>query len=223
MTFEGVDGGFSVSINNKQVGFSQISKRLVEFDITDYLNYENDKLDVFVFKFTAGSYMEDQDTWRLKGITRSVYILSRPENRIDDYKIVANDEGVLYFTALRGNCNVLFNGETKRALQGNTVEFYLQDVNLWSAETPNLYDLIIEENGEYIFERVGFRSISIKDGVLLLNKKPIKFRGICRHDFRSDKGDALSDEDLVEDINLIKSLCCNAVRTAHYPNSPEFP
>lgn len=222
LTFEGVDGGFSVKINGKQVGFSQISKRLAEFDITDFLNFENDKLDVFVFRFTAGSYMEDQDTWRFKGINKSVYILSRPENRIDDYKIVANDEGVLSFTAIRGNCNVIFNSEKKRALQGDTVEFYLKDAKLWTAETPNLYDLFIEENGEYIFERVGFRSISIKDGVLLLNKKPIKLRGICRHDFRSDKGNALSYEDLIEDIKLIKSLCCNAVRTAHYPNSPEF-
>ena len=222
LTFEGVDGGFLVKVNDKEVGFSQISKRLVEFDITDYLNYKNDKLDVFVFKFTAGSYMEDQDTWRFKGINRSVYILSRPKNRIDDYKIVASDKGLLSFTAIRGNCNVTFNGETKSVLQGNTVEFYLKNAKLWTAETPYLYDLIIEENGEYIFERVGFRSISIENGVLLLNKKPIKFKGICRHDFRSDKGNALSNEDLIEDIMLIKSLCCNAVRTAHYPNSPEF-
>ncbi len=222
LTFEGVDGGLYVKVNGKTVGFSQISKRLVEFDITEYLNYKNDKLDVYVIKFTAGSYMEDQDTWRFKGINRSVYILSRPQNRIDDYKIVANDEGVLSFTAIRGNCNVIFNGETKRVLQGDIVDFYVKDVRLWTAETPDLYDLIIEENGEYIYEKVGFRSITIKDGVLLLNKTPIKFRGICRHDFRSDKGNALSYDDLVEDIKLIKSLCCNAVRTAHYPNSPDF-
>lgn len=222
LTFEGVDGGFLVKINGQEVGFSQISKRLVEFDITDYLKYNNDKLDVFVFKFTAGSYMEDQDMWRFKGISRSVYILSRPKERIDDYKIVADDEGNLSFTAVRGNCNVIFNGETQRVTQGNTVNFYLKDAKLWTAETPNLYDLIIEENGEYILEKVGFRKITIKDGVLLLNKKPIKFRGICRHDFRSDKGDALSYDDLVEDIRLIKSLCCNAVRTSHYPNSPDF-
>lgn len=222
LTFEGVDGSFFLYVNKKYVGYSCVSKRLAEFDITDFLCDGKNTVDVFISKYSSSSYYEDQDMWRLKGITRNVYILSRPQNRIDDYKIVADASGKLEFTAIRGGCFVTFEKDKKRVEQGETVTFYLKDANLWSFETPNLYDLLIEENGEFIFEKVGFRTIEVKNGVVLLNGKAVKLRGICRHDFRSDKGNVISDEDMEEDISLIKSLCANAVRTAHYPNSPYF-
>ncbi len=222
LTFEGVDGAFFVYINQKYVGYSNISKRLAEFDITDFLFDGTNTIDVFVLKFSASSYYEDQDMWRLKGITRNVYLLSRPQTRIDDYKIEADAFGTLSFTALRGGCFVTFDGEKKRVEEGKTAVFVKKNPQLWSFENPTLYDLQIEENGEYIFEKVGFRTIEIKNGVVMLNGKPVKFRGICRHDFRSDKGNVISDEEMEEDILLIKSLCANAVRTSHYPNSPYF-
>lgn len=222
LTFEGVDGAFFVFINTKYVGYNNISKKLSEFDITDYLTDGKNTLDVFVVKFSASSYYEDQDMWRLKGITRNVYILSRPQKRIDDYRIVADASGKLSFTALRGGCFVTFKNKKKRVEEGETVIFYEKDALLWTFETPNLYDLVIEENGEFIFEKVGFRTIEVKNGIVLMNGKAVKFRGVCRHDFRSDKGNVLTDEDMEEDVKLIKSLCANAVRTSHYPNSPYF-
>lgn len=222
LAFEGVDGAFFVYINQKYVGYSNISKRLAEFDITDFLFDGTNTIDVFVLKFSASSYYEDQDMWRLKGITRNVYLLSRPQARIDDYRIEADAFGTLSFTALRGGCFVTFDGQKKRAEEGETVVFIKENPQLWSFENPVLYDLEIEENGEYIFEKVGFRTIEIKDGVVMLNGKAVKFRGICRHDFRSDKGNVISDEEMEEDVLLIKSLCANAVRTSHYPNSPYF-
>lgn len=222
LVFEGVDGAFFLYVNGSFAGFCNVSKRLAEFDITELLEEEN-QIDVFVARYGAGSYYEDQDMWRLKGITRSVYLLSRPEGGIRDYAVNADEHGLLSFTAVRGGCYVTFEGMRKRAEEGETVTFTVKEPALWTAETPHLYDLLIEEKGEYIFERVGFRTIRVENGIVLLNGKPVKFRGICRHDFRSDKGDALSDADLEEDIRLIKSLCANAVRTSHYPNSPRFP
>lgn len=223
LTFEGVDGAFFVYVNEKYAGYSNISKRLSEFDITDYLTDGENTLDVFIVKFSASSYYEDQDMWRLKGITRNVYILSRPEKRIDDYKIIADASGKLSFTALRGGCFVTFQNEKKRVEEGETVVFYEKNALLWTFETPHLYDLLIEENGEFIFEKVGFRTIEVKDGVVLMNGVPVKFLGVCRHDFRSDTGNVITDEDMEDDLRLIKSLCANAVRTSHYPNSPYFP
>ena len=222
LTFEGVDGAFFVYVNGKYVGYNGMSKRLTEFDITSFVKKDNNVLDVFVVKYSAATYFEDQDMWRLKGISRNVYLLSRPKNRIDDYKIIADMYGNFAFTAVRGSCNVAFNGKTARVSEGETYFDKLENVRLWTDETPDLYDLTIEENGEYISEKVGFRSISVKDGVVYLNGEPIKFRGICRHDFRSDTGNAVTEEQMKEDVMLVKSLCANAIRTAHYPNSPYF-
>lgn len=146
------------------------------------------KLDVLVLKWCAGTYFEDQDKWRFTGIFRDVYLLTRPQQHIVDYKIETKADGEVTFRLMEGiSALVTFEGMTKSVRQGETIAFKVSDPHLWSAETPYLYDMDITANGEFIREKVGIREITIKDGVFLLNNMPIKLRGVNRHDFHPQK------------------------------------
>ena len=223
LNFEGVDSCFYLYINDKFVGFSQISHRVSEFDITDFVVDGENKMDVLVLKWCAGSYLEDQDKWRFTGIYRDVYLLSRPANHVVDYKIEVCSCGKVTFKYEKGcDCVVLFNGEEKQVKEGESVEFMVQNPKLWSAETPYLYELLIKTDGEVIKEEVGLRDIKIENGVFLFNGKAIKLHGVNRHDFSLDKGATVTKAEMKRDLMLMKSLNVNAVRTSHYPNAPEF-
>lgn len=226
IVFEGVDSAFYLFVNGKEVGYSQISHRISEFDITEYVKDGENKLDVIVLKWNAGSYLEDQDKWRFTGIFRDVYLLRRPKTHITDYKIDTNikgNDGIVTVTNRSDiQITVDFNGEQKQVKPKDEVTFTVKDAKLWSAETPNLYDMTLSANGEIIYERVGIRTSEVKKGIYLFNGKPIKFYGVNRHDFHPEKGYAVSKEDMLNDILLMKSLNVNAVRTSHYPSSPLF-
>lgn len=223
LVFEGVDSCFYLYLNGKFVGFSQISHRVSEFDVTDYIVDGKNKLDVLVLKWCAGTYFEDQDKWRFTGIFRDVYMLDRPEKHIVDYKIETKQNGEVTFALIEGeDALVTFCGETKKVRAGEKVCFKVENPKLWSAETPYLYDMDVECNGEFIREKVGIREIEIKDGAFLLNGKAIKMRGVNRHDFHPTKGAAVSLDDIVTDLTLMKKLNVNAIRTSHYPSCPEF-
>ncbi len=223
LIFEGVDSCFYLYLNGKFVGFSQISHRVSEFDVTDYIVDGKNKLDVLVLKWCAGTYFEDQDKWRFTGIFRDVYMLDRPEKHIVDYKIETKQNGEVTFALIEGeDALVTFCGETKKVRAGEKVCFKVENPKLWSAETPYLYDMDVECNGEFIREKVGIREIEIKDGAFLLNGKAIKMRGVNRHDFHPTKGAAVSLDDIVTDLTLMKKLNVNAIRTSHYPSCPEF-
>lgn len=222
---EGVDSCFYLYVNGKFVGFSQISHKLGEFDITPYLKSGENKIDMLVLKWGYCSYFEDQDKWRFTGIFRDVYLLKRTENHITDYKIettVEGTDGVVVFTP-KDKCEVAVTLEnTTLKTNGEPLTFRIKDAKLWSAETPYLYDLEISAGEEIIFERVGIRTSEIKDGIYLFNGKPIKFYGVNRHDFHPEKGAAVSLEDMRKDLKIMKSLNINAIRTSHYPSSPLF-
>ncbi|MBQ4269850.1 MAG: hypothetical protein IJB97_09420, partial [Clostridia bacterium] len=222
---EGVDSCYYLYVNGAFVGFTQISHKLGEFDITPFLKDGGNKIDMLVMKWCMGSYLEDQDKWRFTGIFRDVYLLKRPEGHIVDYKIDATidgDDGIVTFAPSSAvSARVTFNGETKET-NGEALSFRVKNARFWSAETPNLYDMTIESVGERIFERVGIRTSEVKDGVYLFNGKPIKFFGVNRHDFHPEKGAAVSFEDMRSDLLLMKKLNVNAVRTSHYPSSPLF-
>lgn len=223
LNFEGVDSCFYLYVNDKFVGFSQISHRVSEFDVTDFLVAGENKVDVLVLKWCMSSYLEDQDKLRFTGIFRDVYLLSRPEGHIVDYKIKTDMCGNVSFTLLDGdNASVTFNGEQKIVNRGETAEFKVKNPLLWSAENPYLYDMIIFSNGEYIGEKVGLRTSEVKNGVYLFNGKPIKFHGVNRHDFNSKTGMTVTIENLIEDLTIMKKLNVNAIRTSHYPSMPEF-
>lgn len=226
LVFEGVDSCFYLYVNGKEVGYSNISHRISEFDITPYVVNGKNKIDVLVLKWNKGSYLEDQDKWRFTGIFRDVYILHRPEKHITDYKILTKidgNDGIVTFDNLSDvTMKLRFNSECKEVLPSRSVSFTVKNAKLWSAETPCLYDMVISANGEIIYNRIGIRTSEVKNGIYLFNGKPIKFYGVNRHDFHPEKGYAVSKEDMLADILLMKELNVNAVRTSHYPSSPLF-
>ncbi|MBQ8790807.1 MAG: DUF4981 domain-containing protein [Ruminiclostridium sp.] len=233
LTFEGVDSCIYLYVNNKFVGYSQVSHHTSEFDITPYLIKGENKIAVAVLKWCDGTYLEDQDKIRLSGIFRDVYILSRPEKRISDYlvKTVIDKESgnaELLFTVKGNDADItLTDAEGKviykgRAKENEALSIPVEKPFLWSAEAPYLYKLTIETESEVIGERVGFRYIEVEKGVVKINGKAIKFRGVNRHDSYPDTGYYAPVDKMIKDIELMKRHNVNGVRTSHYPNSPEF-
>lgn len=226
INFEGVDSAFYLYINGQFKGYSQISHATSEFDITELAVNGENTIDVLVLKWCISTYLECQDKFRFSGIFRNVYMLTRPENHITDYKIETTfdgDDGILTFI----NESPV---SIKIALENNEIivpanmksEIVVPNVKRWTAETPNLYTLELYANGEKIIESVGFRQISIEGKVFKINGEAIKLKGVNRHDFNCETAATVSLEELARDIHLMKELNVNAVRTSHYPNSPEF-
>lgn len=223
---EGVDSCFYLYINGKFVGYSCISHKLGEFDITPYVVAGENKIDMLVLKWCSGSYLEDQDKWRFTGIFRDIYLLFRPQNHITNYKVktdIVGENGKVYFENDSGiQAHLSFHGENKTVMPFESVEFTVKNAKFWSAEEPNLYDMEILAGEERIFQKVGICTSVVKDGLYLFNGKPIKLRGVNRHDFHAEKGAAVSYEDMLADLQLMKKLNVNAVRTSHYPSAPQF-
>lgn len=231
LVFEGVDSCFYLYINGVFAGYSQVSHMTSEFDITDLLHEGENTVTAAVLKWCDGTYLEDQDKFRLSGIFRDVYVLSRPEKRIESYRIntVLKDSGAeLLLTVHGADADVtLFDSEGKllfsgRAENGAVLSVNVDDVKLWSAEIPYLYSLNISACGEVIGERVGFRDIRVENGVVKINGRAVKFRGVNRHDSYPETGSAASVEQMKKDLLSMKRHNINAIRTSHYPNAPEF-
>ena len=226
LNFEGVDSAFYLYVNGEFKGYSQISHATSEFDITELVKNGKNTLDVIVLKWCASTYLEDQDKFRFSGIFRSVYILARPEEHITDFYFVpsfAGKDGVLKFTnESEIDVELSFENTKSIVMAGKSVEFRVPDVKIWTAETPNLYPMTIAANGEVIYEKVGFRTVSVDGKVFKINGEHIKLKGVNRHEFNCETGATLSLENMVEDLNLMKYLNVNAVRTSHYPDVPEF-
>lgn len=224
--FEGVDSGFYLYINGQRAGYSQISHAISAFDITELVQDGVNAVDVLVLKWCASSYLECQDKFRFSGIFRSVYILRRPEGHITDYKIETEyrgAEGILTFrNESQTDILLIFEGSSVPAPAGKIVTLTVENVKLWTAETPYLYPLELQAKGEKILENVGFRTISIDGEVFKINGQPVKLKGVNRHDFNCESGATVTLEDMERDVRLMKQLHVNAVRTAHYPNCPEF-
>lgn len=226
INFEGVDSAFYIYINGQFKGYSQISHATSEFDITELAVNGENTIDVLVLKWCISTYLECQDKFRFSGIFRNVYMLTRPENHITDYKIettFSDTDGILAFI---NESSV----DVKLVLENNSIivpanmraEMVVEDVKPWTAENPNLYTLELYANDEKIIESIGFREITIEGKVFKINGKPVKLKGVNRHDFNCETAATVSLEEMARDIHLMKELNVNAVRTSHYPNSPEF-
>ncbi len=220
LNFEGVDSAFYLFVNGREVGYSSVPHSPSEFDVTEFLQDENE-LRVVVFKYSAGSYLEDQDKFRMSGIFRDVYMLHRPEGHVSDYSVSATYEGGKGTLKITADAVCRFtlkaDGEERQA-EGREAAFTLP-VRPWTAETPVLYDLIIECAGERIGEKVGFRTVKAEGNVLTLNGRPIKLKGVNRHSM-TEKGFVEDEADLRRDLALLKEMNCNAIRTSHYPPHP---
>lgn len=226
LNFEGVDSFFYVYVNGKEIGYSQISHATSEWDISEYIHTGENVLDVIVLKWCAGSYLECQDKFRFTGIFRSVYLLVRPKKLIRDFKIETGFKGNDGVLIIRNDSDIPFTatfaGESKTVESKQTTEFTAKSVKPWTAENPKLYDVILSANGEKILQRIGFRTSEIADGIYKLNGEKIKLKGVNRHEFSPTGGATVTIEETVKDLQLMKAANVNAIRTSHYPDSPEF-
>ena len=233
LNFEGVDSCFYVWLNGQFVGYSQVSHSPSEFDVTDSIRQGENTLSVLVLKWCDGSYLEDQDKFRSSGIFRDVYLLKRPKDHIRDIRVntllnESYDSAELKVQIdasgnLSGVEYILLDETQQVAVQGtfdgNSFSLTVKNPKLWTAETPFLYTLILNSGDEYIPVNIGFRDVKIENRVLKINGQPVKFRGVNRHDSSPFVGPAVTMEDVIQDMRLMKEHNVNAIRTSHYPNA----
>ncbi len=237
--FGGVHSAMYVWVNGQKVGYSQNSMSPAEFDVTDLLHSGENRLAVEVYRWCDGSYLEDQDMWRLSGIFRPVQLWVRPKVHIADYFLRGDADG-----SFRAKVKVCNNGKktaksvpvsvtvggrklnaTIRTIEaGDTVTVTLAtQVNrprLWSAHDPHLYPVAIDTRDEHFDNHVGFRSVEVKGEVLKINGKNVKLRGINRHDHHPRTGRFVNRETYEKDVSLMKQCNINFLRTSHYPDDP---
>ena len=236
-----------VWVNGKFVGYSEDSKIAAEFDLTKFVKPGRNLIAMQVMRWCDGSYLEDQDFWRLTGIAREVYLYARPKVHVNDIDVVADYDyeagrGILTVTgtttARKGYTafleladregNVIQQGSQEQSQGLFGWNFVQLDVEPWTAETPCLYTLtlrLVDKNQEVVEViplRVGFRNIVIKGGQLLVNGQPILIKGVDRHELDPDGGYVVSVERMIQDIRIMKQLNINAVRTCHYPDDPRW-
>lgn len=271
MRFEGVMSAFYVWMNGRRVGYSQGSMEPSEFNVTDYLKAGDNQVALEVYRYSDGSYLEDQDFWRFGGIHRSIHLVHTPDVRIRDYAVRtlparpdAYDDFILQidpqFSVYGGKTGrgyalqaVLTDGEGREvtSMRADVAEVldlehkaarmnewypqrgprkmgrmsaYVPSPEKWTAETPYLYRLhlaLLDEQGrvvEQVEQRVGFRAVEIRNGRFLVNGRPVRFRGVNRHEHDPRTARVVSEERMLQDILLMKQANVNAVRTSHYPN-----
>jgi beta-galactosidase len=238
--FEGVDSCFYVWVNGQYIGYSQVSHMTSEWDITSQLRDGENELTVVVLKWCDGSYLEDQDMWRMSGIFRDVYLVQRQKESIQD---------VFIQTKISGDCTkatieceiettkekavnieailVDEKDEVVTAVQGTITKkgnlcLEVDSPVLWNAETPYLYKLYLKTNEEIIPFSVGIREITIEEGIFKINGKPVKLKGVNRHDSHPELGHVTPLEHIEKDLLAMKKHNVNAIRTSHYPNAPLF-
>jgi len=267
LRFEGVMSAFYVWINGQQVGYSQGSMEPSEFNVTPYLQKGVNQIAVEVYKYSDGSYLEDQDFWRFGGIHRDVLLYHTPDVRLRDVAVRASMDGVLQvnpqFSVYHGEtgdgyhlvatlldgasevvCDTIATDEVldlqhkavrmnewfpqRGHRKFNRMEMKVANPKLWSVEHPYLYTLCLQlQNAEgavveQVTQKVGFRTINIKNGQLLVNGNAIKIRGVNRHEHDPYTARVMSEERMLQDLRLMKEANINAVRLAHYPNCPRW-
>lgn len=233
IVFEGVDSCFYLYINNSFVGYSQVAHCTSEFNVEKYLIDGENTVTVVVLKWCDGSYFECQDKWRMSGIIRDVYLLERPVQKIDGYRIKQNFSDNFSKAWLSVEIDGADNAnlrlcdaegsllEEKTAADGRAV-FEIDNPTLWNAEKPYLYRLTITYGEETVGEYVGLRKIEIVGGAVTVNGAKVKFKGVNRHDSDPVTGAAISLAQMKTDFYIMKRHNINMVRTSHYPNSPRF-
>ncbi|GGH73190.1 beta-galactosidase [Filimonas zeae] len=253
VTFDGVDCAFFVWINGQKVGFSVNSRNAAEFDITKYAKAGSNTIAVEVYQYSSGTWLEDQDMWRLHGIFRNVTLWSSPQVHMRDFFVKQNLDNnykdatveVLVNTKNYGTATgkdqaitaVLYNKEGSVVAKGNvtskalraeaeeqlSIQFPVTNPAKWTAETPYLYTLVLTSaEGEIISTKVGFRKVEIKGRVFTVNGVPIKLKGVNRHEHWSDVGHAVTEEQMIRDLQVIKQGNCNHIRTSHYCDDPRW-
>jgi beta-galactosidase len=249
--FEGVESAYYLWINGQQVGYSEDSRLPAHFNIGRYLKKGSNRIAVKVFRYSDGSYLEDQDYWKYSGIERSVYVFARPKSRVKDFKLCASlsnkykdgnfnldislnrpekDETVEIKVLDKTGKSIFTQVKTISSAADSLFSFQriFQNVKQWNAETPNLYTLVVntfdkrKQIKESFAHPFGFRCVELKNGQLLVNGRAILIKGVNRHEHDAITGRTIGVESMVKDIELMKQFNINAVRTSHYPNHSEW-
>jgi len=253
VTFDGVDAGFFLWVNGQKVGYSVNSRNAAEFDLTNYLKPGKNLIAAEVYQYTSGTWLEDQDMWRLHGIFRNVTLWSAPQTHIRDFFIKQDldkdyrDATVQVVSKVKNYGDKTTKGQeitatlydpagkeiAKGSVKGGslnpaqeqelTVSFPVSNPAKWTAETPYLYTMVLTTGeGEMLSQKIGFRKIEIKGRIFTVNGVPLKLKGVNRHEHWSDVGHAITEEQMIADLQLIKQGNCNHVRTCHYSDDPRW-
>ena len=238
LSFLGVASSYHVYINGVLAGYNQVSHMTGEFNITDLIKDGENDICVIVYKWCDGTYLEDQDFFRCNGIFRDVFITAQPKERIEDFQFItdANSDFTVFsakvsvktsaemFVKIRlsdKDGNTVYESAKKSEKRETVFEFTVENPLLWTAETPNLYKLVLCAGDDSAAHAVGFRKFEIdKNGVFRVNGVAVKCRGVNRHDSHPAKGYAVEFEDILKDLTLMKNMNVNTIRTSHYPNDP---
>lgn len=243
ISFQGVETAFCLWINGNFVGYSEDTFTPAEFEISSFLKEERNKVAVEVYKRSSASWLEDQDFWRFSGIFRDVYLYAIPETHINDIfvktdlydnyknanlkadiKLVGNNKCKISAYVKDNDGNKIASVEDIDFQENITINMDVKDIKLWSSEEPNLYTLyilVLKNSGELIEvvpQKVGFREFKMIDNIMTLNGKRVLFKGVNRHEFNARNGRAISKDDMIFDISILKQNNINSVRTSHYPN-----
>lgn len=253
ITFDGVDCAFFLWVNGKKVGFSVNSRNAADFDLTNYLKPGKNMIAVEVYQYSSGTWLEDQDMFRLHGIFRNVTLWSAPQVHIRDFFVKPDldkdyKDATLEVTAKIRNYNektsksqtftaTLYDKEGKEIAKGSAtgtalksnqeevlnVKMQVSNPLKWTAETPNLYTVVLSSSeGEFLSSKIGFRKIEINGRIFTVNGVPIKLKGVNRHEHWSDVGHAVTEEQMIQDLQVIKQGNCNHIRTSHYSDDPRW-
>jgi beta-galactosidase len=253
ITFDGVDCAFFIWVNGEKVGYSINSRNAADFDLTKYVKPGKNTLAVEVYQYSSGTWLEDQDMWRLHGIFRNVTLWSAPQVHIRDFFVKQDMDKDYKDASLEVSAKIknysdmpgkpqmltaaLYDKAGNEIAKGNvtgnaldakqeeqlTVKFAVPNPDKWTAETPNLYTVVLTDSeGEIISSKVGFRKVEIKGRILTVNGVPIKLKGVNRHEHWSDVGHAVTEEQMIRDLQVIKQGNCNHVRTCHYSDNPRW-
>jgi beta-galactosidase len=253
ITFEGVDCAFFIWVNGKKVGFSVNSRNAADFDLTNYVKPGENTLAVEVYQYSSGTWLEDQDMFRLHGIFRDVILWSAPQVHVRDFFVkqdldkdyknatldiqakihnytdgVSKPQTVTATLYDKSGREVVKGTATSKVISGKQEESVLIHLDVenplkWTAETPNLYTVVLTSSeGEILSSRVGFRKLEIKGRVFMVNGVPIKLKGVNRHEHWSDVGHAVTEEQMIRDLQVIKQGNCNHIRTCHYSDNPRW-
>ncbi|KAI0469106.1 glycoside hydrolase family 2 protein [Xylaria cf. heliscus] len=241
LRFEGVDAAFTVWVNGREVGYSQGSRNPSEFDVSEYLDINDENtLCVEVYQRCDGSYIEDQDQWWLSGIFRDVWLHSFPSSHFEDFHIQTLLDDDYLDADLVVDVKVNRPGQTvsmklldcegqtitnqEHSLDTNTekFKFRMKAPEKWTAETPYLYTLFLRVGDVYAIHKVGFRRTELINGVFCVNGSPVKIRGVNRHEHDAESGRTVPYRTLLQDFAIMKSFGINAIRTCHYINDPKF-
>ncbi len=253
IAFDGVDCAFFIWVNGQKVGYSVNSRNAAEFDLTKYLKAGKNTLAVEVYQYSSGTWLEDQDMWRLHGIFRNVTLWSAPQVHIRDFFVKQDldkdykDATVEVLAKIKNYGDkaakaqtitaTLYDKNGKEIAKSNAVgkvlsarqeeqlavKFKVADPAKWTAETPDLYTVVLTTSeGEILSSKVGFRKIEIQGRVFTVNGVPVKLKGVNRHEHWSDVGHAVTEEQMIRDLQVIKQGNCNHVRTCHYSDDPRW-